>query len=364
MLQEAPYDAPIPHGLAGAGHLARLGQPATDVPNRQAVVADPGTDLADHAGFVPTEVIAGLPAPLILRHVAVPIGGATAHMHRPDPGGMALATSMPRDHRGPLILGHPPLPLQPQGVFGALPQGAVEAHDLDTRASARIHQEHLLGVLPGQALWRVPREPGHGARRDHLAQTLQRRAHQRGPALACVETLPRLGHGQPLARHPLPPGRSRARHGLGFLGLLRRHTRRDRSLGGVPPCGLPPPCCRCWAPSAWGDEPARGAGRRVMGTTRAYACATQAGLPRLGANVMRPSRVRLPVRSRRATRASLLPWREAFTRWHTLEWRPQQSLTIPVSQLCAWNARRVLSQKVGNFVGNVLTPPCGTPVSG
>jgi hypothetical protein len=48
--------------------------------------------------------------------------------------------------------------------------------------------------------------------------------------------------------------------------------------------------------------------RRVMGTTRSYACATQAGLTWLGSNVMRTSRVVLPLCARRATRISFLPW--------------------------------------------------------
>src|SRR5437016_1468347 len=93
-----------------------------------------------------------------------------------------------------------------------------------------------------------------------------------------------------------------------------------------------------------------------MGTTRSYACATQAGPTRLGSNVMRTSRGVLLVRTRRATLASLLPWRWVVTRSHSLEWSPQQPITIPGSQLCPWNARRVLYQKVGNIVGSVRSP--------
>src|SRR5262249_47986404 len=70
ILHDAPYDPPIPHGPARAGHLTRLGQPATDLPNRQAVLAHPGKDLADDAGFVRDDLIAGLPAPFIFGHIA------------------------------------------------------------------------------------------------------------------------------------------------------------------------------------------------------------------------------------------------------------------------------------------------------
>jgi hypothetical protein len=90
-----------------------------------------------------------------------------------------------------------------------------------------------------------------------------------------------------------------------------------------------------------------------MGTTRSYACATQAGLTQLGSNVMHTSRGGLPVRPRRATLASLYLWRGACLGQHALERCPQKPITIPRSQLCSWNARRELYQHVGNFVGSV-----------
>ena len=71
-----------------------------------------------------------------------------------------------------------------------------------------------------------------------------------------------------------------------------------------------------------------------MGTTRSYACTTQAGPTRLDSNVMRTSRVVLRVRTRRATLASLLPWRGAGARSHALERGSQKPITIPGSQLC------------------------------
>src|SRR5262249_34063888 len=49
IFQDAPYHTPVPHGLARASHLACLGQPTTDLAHGQAVVADPGKDLAHHA---------------------------------------------------------------------------------------------------------------------------------------------------------------------------------------------------------------------------------------------------------------------------------------------------------------------------
>jgi len=93
-----------------------------------------------------------------------------------------------------------------------------------------------------------------------------------------------------------------------------------------------------------------------MGTTHSYACTTQAGLTRLGSKVMRTSRVVLRVRPRRVTTASLLLWRGAFPGWHSLEWCPQKPVPVVGAQLCPWNTRRELYQKVGNFVGSVGSP--------
>ena len=186
VLQDAPHDTAIPHSLAGAGPLARLREPTTDLANRQAVMTNPGKDLVDHASFVRDDLIAGLPTPFVLGHITIPIGGPTEHIHHPCPGGMALATSVALDDLGPFILSDHPLHLQKQVIFRALPQGPVEEYDLHSGASELIDQEHLIGVFACQAIWRVHIEPVHTARRCHVAQALQRRAHQGGPTIPCI----------------------------------------------------------------------------------------------------------------------------------------------------------------------------------
>jgi hypothetical protein len=123
----------------------------------------------------------------------VPIGGAAEHVHRSDAGRMALATPMTLDDLGTLVLSDHPLYLQQQVVFWALSQGPVEEPDLDASASELLDQQHLIGIFAGQAIRRVHIEPVHTARCNHIAQTLQRRAHQGGPAIPFVEILFRRG---------------------------------------------------------------------------------------------------------------------------------------------------------------------------
>ena len=163
---------PLPHGPTRAGHRAPLEQPTTDFPNRQAVLADPGKDLTDHARCVWDDLLAGLATPLVRGHSMVPVGGAAEHVPRSDAGRMARATPRTLEELGTLVLSDPPLPLQPQGVFRALSQGPVAEPALDASASARIDQQHLIGLLAGQAIRRGPREPVHPARCHHIAQTL------------------------------------------------------------------------------------------------------------------------------------------------------------------------------------------------
>jgi RNA-directed DNA polymerase len=93
-----------------------------------------------------------------------------------------------------------------------------------------------------------------------------------------------------------------------------------------------------------------------MGTTRSYACTTQAALTRLGSNVRRTSRVLLAWCCRRATLLSLLPWRWVPQSWPHLKRCPEKPVPIAGAQLCPWNARRKLYQHVGNFVGSVASP--------
>src|SRR5215813_9494817 len=199
-------------------------------------------------------------------------------------------------------------------------------------------------------------KPIYTARRHHVAQALQRRAHQGRPTIPFIEKLHRLGHRQTLGDQALAQGRHLAGDSLGLGLLLGRDTCIDCYLCWIHGCCLPPTCCIGCASTACRAPRARGAGRRVMGTTRSYACTTQAALTRLGSNVIRTSRVVLPVCPRRATLASLHPWRGAFTGWHALERCPQQSIPVPGSQLCSWNTCRELYRQVSNFVGSVVSP--------
>jgi hypothetical protein len=173
ILQDAPHDTPIPDGFAGARLLPSLRQPTTDLANRQAVAANPGKDLADHAGFVREDLIAGLPPPFIFSHIVVPIGRAAQHIHGPNVGRMPLPTPVAFDDLGALILRNHALDLQEQIIFRAVPQSAIQKDDVDLGAAELVNQQDLVGIFPRQAIGRVDIEPVHTAGGDDIAQALQ-----------------------------------------------------------------------------------------------------------------------------------------------------------------------------------------------
>ena len=119
-LSHAPHRTAIPHGLAGPGDLPRLGEAPTDLPNRQALAADPGKDLADHLGFSRDQLIPRLSPASILRHRAISLGRTAEYIHHAGPRGIPLATPMAFDDLGALILGDHPLDLQEQVICRTL----------------------------------------------------------------------------------------------------------------------------------------------------------------------------------------------------------------------------------------------------
>src|SRR5215468_5258164 len=111
MLQHAPDDTPIPHGLAGPRPLTGLREATADLPNGQTIAANPVKHLADQLGFGRDDLVPRLPPTRILRHIAVAIGRPAEHIHGTSMRGMPLATAVAFDDLGALILGDHPLDL-------------------------------------------------------------------------------------------------------------------------------------------------------------------------------------------------------------------------------------------------------------
>src|SRR5262249_3514399 len=118
----------------------------------------------------------------------------------------------------------------------------------------------------------MDREAVHTARGDHIPPALQRRGGQRGAPLTLIPKPPGLRDDETISRDALSQRGHLTRDGVRLGVLLRRHAGVECDLYGVHACCLLPTCCVCGARSAGWGAPARGAGRRVIGTTRSYAC--------------------------------------------------------------------------------------------
>ena len=180
IVQQAPHDTAIPHGLAGAGALARLGKPATDLAHREAVASDPVKHWADEPGFVRDDLLPRLSTALVLREIPIPLGRSTPDSHGAGSGGMPLAAPVAFEHLRAFILRDHAWHWQQQVVFRAPAQRTVQTDDLHPGLPALLHHDHLGRVLPGQAIRRVDRQPIDRACSDDSTQALQPWASQGG----------------------------------------------------------------------------------------------------------------------------------------------------------------------------------------
>ena len=200
---------PAPVRLAGRARDAGCVQPSAHRGERQALVPDPGEDLADDPGGVLVDLVARLPTAGLAGDVAVAEGRAGQHADGARLSPMPLAAPAALQHLGPLVLRKHPLQLQQQVVLGRVPDWPVEEYHLRTGMSELLEQQDLVGIAAGEAVRRVDVEDVDGGQRDQVAQALQGGADQAGAAVAVVDE-------QPVVRDEWP---SRA-HSCGQLAQL------------------------------------------------------------------------------------------------------------------------------------------------
>ena len=95
---------------------------------------------------------------------------------------------------GPFGCRHHALDLQPQVIFRAPAQGAVDKPDLHTQAAQLFNQEDLIGLLARQPIGGMHIESGNDPGTHGIAQALQGRTDQRGAAIAIIKKRHGFGH--------------------------------------------------------------------------------------------------------------------------------------------------------------------------
>jgi hypothetical protein len=231
-------------------------------------VADPGEPLAHDSRFFRQDLIAGLPAAVVPGNVAVPVRRGHEDIDRARMRRMPFAAPVAFQHLGALVRRHHPLDLQQQRVFRGLPQLPVQEHHLDAGPLTLIDHQHLIGILARQPIRRGHREAVHSPDGHRIAQSLQRRTHQRRTTVPLINARQRVGQVKPIPHDAFLQGGHLAldgvRLGLSFRRDACLHScRRSRHHACAPPT-------RCVSRS----RPARlwcgtvGAARRVIGATR------------------------------------------------------------------------------------------------
>src|SRR3954449_11489930 len=218
ILEDAPHRRAIPGALAAAGQVALPLQTPADLADADAVTADPAEDQANDPGLLLIDPVARAPATVPLADVAVAVRRPREDADRALTRRVALAAPAAFEDLDPLVLGHHALDLEQQVVLRREADRPVEEDDLAPGAAELVDKEDLVGVAARQPVGRVDVDAIERARGGRVAQALEGRADERGPAVALVEEAMLGRDAQPLLREARLQGGELA--GDGLVGRL------------------------------------------------------------------------------------------------------------------------------------------------
>src|SRR4051795_6595033 len=153
----------------------------------QALVPDPGEDLADDPGCILIDLVTGSASASLPRDVAIAERGAREDADSTRLGPVALPAPAALEHLGPLVLGEHTLKLQEQAVLGGVPDWAIEEDHLRAGSREFFQQEHLMRVAAGEPIRGMNIDDINCREGDEVTQALQGRSDQTGSAVAVVD---------------------------------------------------------------------------------------------------------------------------------------------------------------------------------
>src|SRR3954452_16760881 len=350
--ENAPHRRPVPGALAAPGRVALRLQAPADLADADAVTADPAEDQADDRGLLLVDLVARAPAAVPLADVAVAVGRPRQDADRALARRVPLAASAALEDLGPLVLGHHALDLEQQVVLRREADRPVEEDDLDPGAAQLVDQEDLVGVAARQPVGRVDVDTIERAGGGRVAQALEGRADERGPAVALVDEAVLGRDAQPIPRQARVEGGELARDGLVGRLLVGRYAGVD---GGVRWLHVYRPLTDV----AWRDGASRGSPPPDRGAMRP----SRTGSRRSKASAMLclPSRVTSWLT--RTSRSGALRGLGGSTSRFPLTERParrQRCAPEPVAVLrpqpLASDRHRGIEREFGKVVGGVVSP--------
>ena len=160
---------------------------------RQALVPDPGEDLADNPGCVLIDLIPGGPSARLTRDITIAERRAGEDADGPRLGPVALSAPTALEHLGPLVFGEHALELEQQAVLRSVSDRAIEEDHPRASTGKLLHQQHLMRIATGEAIRGVDVDDIHRRQGHKVTQPLQGRSDQTGAAVAVVDEQPVVG---------------------------------------------------------------------------------------------------------------------------------------------------------------------------
>src|SRR5215204_6831866 len=269
---------------------------------------------------------------------------------------MPLAASATFQDLGPLVLGHHALNLQQQIVLRREADRSIEKDDLDPSPVELVDQQHLIGVAPRQSVGGVDVQAIEVAGRNGIAQTLERGPHQGGSAVAVVDKATIGRQAETVLREAGLQRRDLAVDGVAGRLLLGRDAGVDGDAQG---CHAHSLLVRSAVSGVVSRGEPHGSGcarsrRSTIGSRRSNASAMHCFSSRVTSWLTRTLRVGGCVLRRRigasVIRLSRLGWPTQQQR------RTRKAVAVLWSQTIPWDRHRQIERKFCTIVGGVVSP--------
>jgi hypothetical protein len=151
------------------------------------IPADPHEDLLDHARLLGHDLIPSLAVTVLFADIAISKWCGAEDVDRPAARGVLLATAAPFHDLGPLVLGDHALDLDQEVLRGVIAVGVAEEDDLDAATGEFLEDQDLIGIFARETIRVLDVKAVEGSGGGLVAEPLQPRAEEQGPADAVVD---------------------------------------------------------------------------------------------------------------------------------------------------------------------------------
>src|SRR5262249_51466145 len=133
------------------------------------------------------DLVSPLAVTVLFAYITISIWSGAQDADRPAEGGVLLAAAAPLHDLGALVLGDHALDLDQEVPRRIIAVGVAQEDDLDAAAGGRLEDQDLIGIFAGEPIRVLDVEAVEGPGGGLVAEPLQGRAEEQGPADAVVD---------------------------------------------------------------------------------------------------------------------------------------------------------------------------------